>query len=155
MKRIFFVLTIPVLVIGMFAYACSSGDEAPAGNKDSAAACKPKPLNPNGDSELAILMREMANWTDSCKAAIESGRAMPAKPEKLNTLHTAERTDETIDETVYNSMASVYQGKVLAFEQATDANRKELYNAMVSACAGCHQSFCQGPLVRINKLYLQ
>lgn len=145
---------IAIAVIMLFAYACSSDAPSTAAT-DSAAACKPKSVNPNGDVELAILMREMADWTDSCKVAIESGRAMPAKPEKLGTLHTAERTDKTIDESVYSSMASVYQGKVLAFEQATDANRKEMYNGMVSACAGCHQNFCQGPLVRINKMLLQ
>jgi hypothetical protein len=150
MKQILFVLA----CIAVFAFACSSPEVAEV-NADSAAACKPKSVNPNGDSELAILMREMANWTDSCKVAIESGRAMPAKPEKLNTLHTAKRTDETIDASLFNSMASLYQGKVLEFEQATDADRKEMFNAMVSGCQGCHQSFCQGPLVRINKMVIQ
>jgi hypothetical protein len=142
-----------VAIIALFAFACSPGDSS-AEKTDSAAVCKPTTVNPNGDAELAVLMREMADWTDSCKAAIESGRDMPAKPEKLGTLHKAERTDKNIDETVFSSMASVYQGKVLAFDQSTDANRKELYNAMVTACADCHKSFCQGPLVRINKMLL-
>ena len=150
MKRILSVLAI----IALFAYACSSSGEKAEG-EDTAKVCAKKPLNPNGDSELAILMREMADWTDSCKSAILSGRAMPAKPEHLGNLHTAKRTDETIDATLFNSMASLYQSKVLEFEQASDTNRKEYFNAMVSACAGCHQNFCQGPLVRINKLMIQ
>lgn len=149
MKKAF----LAIAAIALLVYACSSGDNAQQAD-DSAAACKPKPLNPNGDSELSILMREMANWTDSCKSAIVSGRTMPAKPATLGTLHTAKRTDENINEEVFSSMASVYQSAVLQFEQATDANRTAMYNGMVSACAGCHQNFCQGPLVRINKLYI-
>jgi hypothetical protein len=151
MTRIF----LAVAAILLFAYACSSDQTAEQSSSDSAAACKPKPLNPNGDSELAVLMREMANWTDSCKAAIVSGRPVPPKPEKLGTLHTAKRTDETIDASLYNSMASLYQGMVLQFEQSPESGRKDAYNSMVSACAGCHQNFCQGPLVRINKMFLE
>jgi len=133
----------------------SCSDEKTADMKDSAAtACERKPINPNGDSELAILMRELANWNDSCKAAIQSGRAIPAKPAKLNTLLTAKKTDETIDINLYNSMASLYQGRVAAFEASTDENRIDLYNGMVTGCVSCHENFCGGPLVRINKMFI-
>lgn len=142
-----------IAVIAMFVFACSSAEPEVAA--DSTKVCPPKPLNPNGDSELALLMREMANWTDSCKAAILSSRSMPEAPENLNTLTTAKRTDETIDASLYNSLASLYQGKVVAFNSATDADRTMLYNSMVAACAGCHRNFCQGPLVRINKMTIQ
>jgi len=143
-----------VAFIAMFVYACSSSDPEVAA--DSTQACKNKPLNPNGDSELAILMREMANWTDSCKVAITEGRdAMPVKPQGLAKLQTAKRTDETIDASLFNSMATLYEGQVAAFEGATQDQRKDYFNAMVSGCAGCHENFCQGPLVRINKLMIQ
>src|SRR5687768_15057681 len=147
--RAFFFLAV---LIG-FAAACSSSvaDEKAS---DSVAACKPKPLNPNGDSELAILMREMATWTDSCKAALLSGRTVPEKPKSLAALHTAKRTDETIDASLYNSMATLYEGQVVSFEQAAPEDKIRMYNGMVSACAGCHQNFCQGPLVRINKMMI-
>jgi hypothetical protein len=136
-----------------FAVACSSSG-ADEKTSDSAAVCKPKPLNPNGDSELAILMREMATWTDSCKAALLSGRTVPEKPKSVEALHTAKRTDETIDASLFNSMATLYEGQVVNFEQADAANKIRMYNGMVSACAGCHQNFCQGPLVRINKMMI-
>jgi hypothetical protein len=139
--------------IAMFAYACSSSE--PQETVDSTAVCKSKPLNPNGDSELAILMREMANWTDSCKAAILSDRPVPEAPEHLSSLTTAKRTDETIDAALFNSLATLYQGQVVAFNNATADNRKALFNSMVAACAGCHKNFCQGPLVRINKMIVQ
>ena len=141
------------IFIAAFVYACGPGDEKAEGG-DTAKVCVKKPLNPNGDSELAILMREMANWTDSCKAAIESGREIPSKPEHLGDLHSAKRTDETIDASLFNSLASLYQGKVMEFEQCAEKERVEYHNAMVGACVGCHQNFCQGPLVRINKMLI-
>lgn len=143
-----------VVALGfIFAIGCSS--EKPVENADSAKqVCAPKSVNPNGDSELALLMREMANWTDSCKVAIELGNVVPAKPTNLQHLHSAKKTDETIDMSLYNSMASLYQGRVADFEGAIASNRTELFNSMVSGCVGCHQNFCGGPLVRINKMFI-
>ncbi len=144
-----------ISIISCLLFVAGCGEEETVQNADSAKqACAPKPVNPNGDSELAILMREMANWTDSCKATIVSGRIIPAKPEKLNTLHTAKRTDETIDVSLFNSMASLYQSKVSEFEKSNSANKTEMFNAMVGACVSCHENFCQGPLVRINKMLI-
>ena len=144
-----------VSVIALLLLVAGCGGEENVQNADSAKqACATKPVNPNGDSELAILMREMANWSDSCKATITSGRTIPAKPEKLNTLHTAKRTDEAIDETLFHSMASLYQNKVSEFEKSTVENKTEMFNAMVGACVSCHENFCQGPLVRINKMLI-
>lgn len=133
--------------------ACSSESKDETKN-DSAAACKPKPLNPNGDSELAIIMREMANWTDSCKAAILNGGPIPEKPKSIEAIHTAKRTDETIDAALFNSMATLYEGKVHSFITSDTSKRVEMFNAMVQACAGCHENFCHGPLVRINKMLI-
>jgi hypothetical protein len=148
--RYFFVALLGALLV----IACSDAAST-AENTDSAKqACAVKPVNPNGDVELAILMREMADWTDSCKAAIMHDRPVPAKPEKLNTLHTAKRTDETINESVFASMATLYQSKVAAFESASEVNHIEMFNGMVDACVSCHRNFCQGPLVRINKMYI-
>lgn len=148
--RIFLAL----IAIVVFAAACSSGESSES-TADTTAKCKTKSLNPNGDSELAILMREMANWTDSCKVAIMENRSvMPAKPAGLSTLHTAKRTDETIDASLFNSMATLYEGQIKAFEGAAVADRAEYFNAMVSGCVGCHQNFCQGPLTRINKMII-
>jgi hypothetical protein len=150
MKRLFFAF----VLISLFTYACSSDDTAEE-NADSLAACKTKPLNPNGDSELAILMREMANWTDSCKIAFENGDAPLMAPTSFASLKTAQRTDSTIDESLFLSMASLYEYTVARYSKAKDYEEVEFYNAMVTACADCHKNFCQGPLVRINKMYFQ
>lgn len=147
MKRLLFA----VIAIALFGYACSSG-ETTEENSDSAAACKPKPLNPNGDSELAILMREMASWMDSCKVAIVEKKSPPSTPPSFQMLKTAKRTDPNIDESIYQSMAHLFVTKVADFESKADSTK---FNQMVDACVSCHKNFCQGPLVRINKMYFQ
>lgn len=139
-----------VAIIVAFAAACSGNKEETT--SDSVSACRKNPLNPNGDSELAILMREMANWTDSCKAALLNHREIPSKPQALSTLHTAKKTDETIDAGLFNSIATVYENAVQEFENADSAHKIEAYNGMVSGCKSCHSNFCGGPLSRINKM---
>jgi len=141
------------LFLSLAIFSCGENKETVS--EDSAKKCAmPSSVNPNGDSELALLMREMADWTDSCKAAITSKREVPNAPANLKTLHTAKRTDPNIDEKVFSSMASLYQSRVTEFQAATDANRVELFNAMVQGCVSCHENFCHGPLVRINKMLI-
>jgi hypothetical protein len=149
MKKYFFA----VAVIALFAFACSTDDPAQE-NADSLAACKPKPLNPNGDSELAILMREMADWMDSCKVAVAANRNPPGVPESFKALMTAKRTDPNIDESTYQSMAHLFETKASNFDTYFDGD-PYTFNEVVDACVSCHKVFCQGPLVRINKMYIQ
>ena len=142
-----------VIIVSLAIFSCGENKETVS--EDSAKKCAmPSSVNPNGDSELALLMREMADWTDSCKAAITSGREVHAAPANLKTLHTAKRTDPNIDEKIFSSMASLYQSRVTDFQTATDANRVQLFNAMVQGCISCHENFCHGPLVRINKMMI-
>jgi hypothetical protein len=142
-----------IIIVSLAIFSCGENKETVS--EDSAKKCAmPSSVNPNGDSELALLMREMADWTDSCKAAITSGREVPAAPANLKTLHAAKRTDPNIDEKIFSSMASLYQSRVTDFQAATDANRVQLFNAMVQGCVSCHENFCHGPLVRINKMMI-
>lgn len=129
------------------------GESVPIG--DSGASCKSKSLNPNGDSELAILMREMAAITDSLKSDMEHHREIRSMPENLSTILTAKKTDETIDKNIFTPLAQDYLDRVKDFYAApiNDA-RAEKYNDMVRACVGCHENFCGGPIKRIKKLYI-
>ena len=38
----------------------------------------------------------------------------------------------------------------------TKKNKKQIkrYNASITACVSCHEVFCQGPIDKINKLYI-
>lgn len=131
--------------------ACNGGDEKKA--TDSAAACKTS-LNPNGDSELALLMRELAAFTDSVKQDLLNHREPRLKPADLSTILTAKKTDENIDKNIYDPFARSYIASVEFFYESKPEDRVRNYNDMVNVCISCHQNFCGGPIKRIQKLFI-
>ena len=153
MRKLFFIVALFALAI-----ACSNG--APEAKSDSAASCK-KPLNPNGDSELALLMRKLANWNDSTKALFAKDSTLTAEqltpPSGYNTIFTAKKTDPSIDQELFNSMARHYVSQVEQFRTSTAdrATQVKNFNSMVNACVSCHENFCGGPLKRINKMFVK
>lgn len=112
----------------------------------------PPPVNPNGDSELAILMRAMADEAEQIKAQIANGEAVTlsvAHPEIL----TAEATEpEKAASAPYQAFASSYLETITYLKTSTPENVQRSYDAMVNGCITCHQALCPGPLVRIEKL---
>lgn len=111
------------------------------------------PLNPNGDSELALLMRAMFDDALLMKQQIEEGK--PPRPGlDYQKILTAEATEpaKTASDT-YKVHALSYLQTIKALQQAGAAQASTLYNNMVNSCMGCHQALCPGPTVRIRKLY--
>ncbi|CAN5889307.1 hypothetical protein BH11BAC7_BH11BAC7_19700 [soil metagenome] len=121
---------------------------------DSTAVCKTS-LNPNGDSELALLMRELAAFTDSVKQDLLNNRELRPRPENINTILSAKKTDENIDKSIYDPLARSYITGVDYFYSSKPEDRKENYNSMVNNCIACHQNFCGGPIKRIQKLLVK
>jgi hypothetical protein len=121
---------------------------------DTLASCK-KSLNPNGDSELAILMREFAAYTDSVKSDLKNNREPRPKPANLSKILTAKKTDENLDNSVFIPFAQSYIANVENFYTVEKSERVNAYNGMVNMCITCHQHFCGGPIKRIEKLYLK
>jgi len=112
---------------------------------------KVKPLNPNGDTELAILMREMYDEAEKIKNDIAAGKEV-----KFNLKHheilTAESTmPEKAASPEYKSYAEIYLN---AIEQMKNkpVDPEAAFQNMVASCTACHQSLCPGPLVKIKKL---
>lgn len=132
----------------------SCNDDTQKEKKDSVTACKTGDLNPNGDSELALLMRELAAFSDSVKHDLLNNREPRPQPENLTTILTAKKTDENIDKSIYDPFARNYITGVTYFYASKPEDRIENYNAMVNNCIACHQSFCGGPIKRIQKLLI-
>src|SRR4051812_5644352 len=88
---IFFLLFAFVLLM-----ADCSGDQkkekTEAVQKDSLANCQ-KPLNPNGDSELALLMRDMMSSAGNLREMVKQGNLPKEFPEAFLKIHTAKPTD--------------------------------------------------------------
>jgi hypothetical protein len=110
------------------------------------------PLNPNGDTELALLMRAMFDEGMDIKADIESGKHPEINLEHEKIL-TAEATQpEEAASPEFKSLANKYLFAVrqLGAKNNMDAGKK--YDDRVQACMDCHRSMCPGPLERIKKL---
>ena len=113
----------------------------------------PKPLNPNGDSELALLMRDMFEESDSLKRLVMDGKQLSGL-KKYQDIHSAIPTDPTVQGPVFEAFAEAYINSIEALE-ASDSASVFNFNHMVDQCMNCHTEFCPGPRKRIKKLYIR
>jgi hypothetical protein len=143
------------LLIGFSFALFSCNGEAEKAKTDSTTSCKAKSLNPNSDSELAILMREFVAYTDSVKSDLQHNREPRPKPENLSGILTAKKTDANLDNSVFIPFAQSYIANVENFYNVEKSERVNAYNGMVNMCITCHQHFCGGPIKRIEKLYMK
>lgn len=134
---------LPVLFILVLAAACAK--EKPA---------TPAVINPNGDSELALLMRAMFDDGMEVRTALLEDKHRKIKCD-YKSIHTAIPTEtQKIDSVTFNPFARAYVEAVEAYNEATRDQRVSTYLHMVNTCVQCHQSYCTGPLRKIKKLQL-
>src|SRR5687767_7448218 len=115
---------------------------------------KRKSVNPNGDSELAILMRDMFDEGMLVKQDVINGES-PELGLEYHHINTATPTEEGKNATVeYQLFAKAYEASIERFKNASDADRPAAYQNMVDNCMNCHSVVCPGPMVRIKKMYL-
>ena len=110
------------------------------------------PVNPNGDSELAKLMREMADYMVHTKKRIVAGDSLLPYPSQFAQLHTAQSTPGMVDEQTMRLMGSTYLAALKDMYAGKKTEQKDFYNSAVNACLTCHSSVCPGPIKRIGKL---
>ena len=124
----------------------------------------PKPLNPNGDSELALLMRELQTNTSIIKNEIEKVNFNPSEKsnneyfakliESRHKLTKAEPSDKNLKSTnTYSNFVKMYNYSVSNF--LNNNIKTNNYNNMINNCISCHQQFCLGTISTINKLKIK
>jgi hypothetical protein len=142
------VIAVLILITGGFIISCGKN------TKKTPETDQKKPLNPNGDSELAIVMRTMMQSGKTMKAEIEKGTAISPYPAEIKTITTATPTDGMIeDRNVFNGLANYYLATLdSVYLEAADT--KKQFNHLVKSCVDCHQNYCQGPIPAIQQLYI-
>ncbi len=111
-----------------------------------------KDINPNGSSELAVLMRSMYDDGLKVKEAVLAGQDAEVNCDYAK-IHTAQATDpEKVASPNFASFASAYESSVNAFNAATPYQQKDAYQHMVQSCIDCHKEVCPGPIRKIRKL---
>ena len=111
-------------------------------------------FNPNGDSELALLMRDMFDDGMQVKQQLLNGGS-PQIRSDFQKIHTAQATQpEKVSTPNYTAFGQAYESAANAFLESDPNSKPEAYQAMVTACMSCHKSICPGPMVKIKKLFL-
>jgi cytochrome c556 len=145
-----------LLIFTLFLVNCSGSEKKPEekAKADSIASCN-KPLNPNGDSELALLMREMMGSASNLKEMIKKGELPEKFPEEFLKIHTAKPTDADTKKESFDDFATNYISNLQALYHSPKEDLTKNYNAVINACASCHSQHCPGPLKAINKLKIE
>lgn len=150
--------SVSFLALILFIVSCNQGKQAEKNTEAviDESSVQVSETNPNGDSELAILMRTMFEEGEKIKTQIVSGEGniSPEYIEMIEKCHTAVPTDpdvKTEEFTAFNNLLSIEANKLLIPETDIKAG----FNEMVNRCMDCHDTFCPGPMKRIRKLYIK
>ena len=133
---------------------CSNNNTNQKTEKTDSVNCV-KPLNPNGDSELALLMRNMMSSSKNLKEMIQQGNLPKEFPEEFLKIHEAKPTDSDTKKESFDGFADNYIVNLQALYNSPKEDLKKNYNAVVAACVSCHSQHCPGPLKAINKLKIE
>ena len=135
---------IPCLFIILF-IACNKGNNQ--AHKEASIMYEPKPL--------ANLMLRMHGDALAWKGAIELGEFSAKFPVGYYGIFTVEATDSSIRTDIFAEKANRYLQSVEALCLVSEPTQHlEKFNLMIVSCLDCHQIFCQGPIDKIKKLYL-
>ncbi len=140
-----------------FFFACSEQEKERQVEKTCEEETQVSAINPNGDSELALLMRNLSYETDSLKQLImnDEGNVSDEFIAELERVHTATPTDPTVKTAEFKAFNELLINQTKALQEATDAEAKtEQFNQLVNRCIDCHQVVCPGPIKRIKKLII-
>ena len=130
-------------------FACANNEQ------EEAVCAEPKisAINPNGDSELALLMRQLYIDADSIKQLIinKEGTVSDEFISEIERAHSAIPTDPNVKTPEFKAFNELLINQAKALQESTK-DRVEGFNQLVNRCLDCHQSFCPGPMVKIKKL---
>lgn len=102
-------------------------------------------------SPLAATMRQMVEFSKASKLAIKESKTLDVPQEFLDLTVYKGTKDEHLDP-FFQTMAKQYANNLRRMEGDSFAF---YYQQSIKTCITCHQQFCGGPLVIIEKLQLQ
>ncbi|MBK9282964.1 MAG: hypothetical protein IPM51_01445 [Sphingobacteriaceae bacterium] len=143
---------ISILLIGLNLWFCKNENAKVVEDTTTDKNCVNLDLNPNGSSELSLLMRDMLNHAESMKESVLAGKWPSEFPEKFKEIHTAIPTDEFTKRNTFDGFAKNYLDCIKALNEMNQGNLIEKYNNVIQACESCHSEHCPGPLKIIRKL---
>lgn len=153
LRNRFFAFSVVLFLVVLCAQCTQSANkESENISEVDSANCSPKMLNPNGDSELAVLMREMTTYSERVKANVLEGKTPEKYPDSFLNLHVATPTDSTVRTPEFHAFAAEYLTATNVFVNSPVEKLTLNYNNMLTSCVNCHSAYCIGPVKRINRL---
>ena len=127
-----------------------------AKESEKAVCVKPDPnsINPNGSSELSVLMRKMLQTAQNDREKVIEGVLPENFPEDFLKINTAKPTDNATKKESFTGFSDNYIRSLRTFYQSPKDELQKNFNALVISCVACHGDHCPGPLKVINKLKL-
>src|SRR3972149_2737102 len=90
-----------------------------------------KPLNPNGDSELAVLMRAMHDSAVRINTMINQGTKPSVYPDAFIKIYTAKPTVPLKDKAGFDIYATDYLNSLKYLKESTPEDFNSNYNSML------------------------
>lgn len=110
----------------------------------------------NQPSELAQIMRDIQEEATNRKNSLEQGQLDPTLSETLFSMITAQPTKPHMKGEGFEPYAKSFIGIYNQIHGAEEVGVQiQAHNNMVDACIACHTQFCEGPISRIEKLYVR
>ena len=103
---------------------------------------------------MALMMRMMADNADSMKAQLLRGEHLDASHYPFMRFYAVEPTDTTVLTMQFYENARLFQQAYTDMLKTT-SNQKQLYNVVIGKCVNCHEMYCNGPLKRIRKMFVE
>lgn len=108
--------------------------------------------NPNGDSELAVLMRQFVDDLREVRPMFEAGQPLKKLYPTHRKMRCAWPTKPDERNANFDNRAQGYLAAVRAFDAEPG---KSTYNAIIAGCINCHSQSCGGPIDFIDSMKWQ
>lgn len=147
-------INFPIVITGLFLLLLFLNRCTTQSAEEKAECLKPDSINPNGSSELSVLMRMMHDKAAEMKLLIEQKKTFGNFPEEFDRLNLATPTDSATKKPSFEAFSASYLHSLKTLYQANEATVTLRYNEMVNACLACHSDHCPGPVPKIKKLVI-
>jgi len=118
--------------------------------------CKtPTDMNPNGSSELSLMMRRMYDHAAAARVDVMAKKIKRTFPKEFLNIYTATPTDSTTKNASFNPFADGYLAALNKFTASVPGDLVFNYNNLVTSCINCHSQHCPGPVSKIRKLLIR
>ena len=99
-------------------------------------------------------MRAMYEDGLKMKEQVQKGKTPSPDIDHSKMLNAEATEPEKVATPEYEAFTQTYLQVLEALKESDNTSKHEVYKVFVDQCKTCHQSMCPGPIVKIDKLYL-